>query len=596
MPITLKPTKSAIEEGKLIFYAAIVGVITGLGAVIFLVITHFFAVYLLHNIAGFPLHEPKGEPHLFNHIKKSFSPTLLVAITTVGGLLSGILVYTFAPEAEGHGTDAAIEAYHKKNGIIKPIVPIIKMIASAITLGSGGSGGREGPIAQIGAGFGSYFATRLGLTTKKRRILLASGMGAGVGAIFHAPMAGAIFASEVLYKEPEIEGEVFIYTVVASIVAYAIFSMFFGWKPLFYTPKFTFSNPMEFISYTILALVCGLFAIFYIKVFYGVRDLFKKIPTIPHIKPAIGGLIVGLIGIFVPDAISTGYGVLQEALDGSITIKLLFLVAVLKILATSFTISSGGSAGVFGPSMVIGGSLGGAVGLALKSLYPQLVSQPASFVLVGMVGFFTAAANTPFSTIVMVTEMTGNYHLIVPSIWTAAISYIVAQKWTIYEKQVKNRKHSPAHRTEFSKDILEGIYIKDIMTQDFQWVNQRTPARSVYECLNNCEDDSILMFDKQGNLKGILTMRVIKAMLGEEDFLMDFLIAKDIANEELIVTYPDEDLHTLLNKIGFKDVDLIPVVERNNPEKLIGVVKRKDIIKKYNEVSEKTGKFEKNGW
>ncbi len=586
MTFNIKPTHQTIEEGQLIFYAVIVGVITGLGAVAFLIATHFFSVNLLHNLAGFPLHEPKGEPRLFHHIHREFSPFLLVAITTIGGLLSGILVYTFAPEAEGHGTDAAIEAYHRKNGIIKPIVPIIKMIASAITLGSGGSGGREGPIAQIGAGFGSYFATKLNLTAKKRRILLASGMGAGVGAIFHAPMAGAIFASEVLYKEPEIEGEVFIYTVVASIVAYSVFSMFFGWKPLFFTPTFRFSNPLEFVSYLILAVVCGLFAIFYVKVFYGVRDrIFKRIPVIPHIKPAIGGLVVGLIGVLVPGAISTGYGVLQEALDGTLTIKVLILIAVLKVFATSFTISSGGSAGVFGPSMVIGGSLGGAVGLILKNISPNLVSQPASFVLVGMVGFFTAAANTPFSTIVMVTEMTGNYHLIVPSIWTASISYLVAQKWTIYEKQEKNRRLSPAHRLEYTKDLLEDISIGSIMRQDFMWVHEGMDAARLYDVLSASEDDSVLMLDKDGNLKGIITMRVLKAVLGEEKELMDFLIAKDIANETLITTTVNENLHSLLHKMGFKDIELIPVVDENNPGRILGVVKRTDIIRIYNELS-----------
>ncbi len=588
MPFTIKPTKQAIEEGELIFYAVIVGVITGVGAVAFLVTTHFFSVNLLHNIAGFPLHEPRGEPVLFHHVERAFSPLKLILIITIGGLFSGLLVYTFAPEAEGHGTDAAIEAYHRKNGIIKPIVPIIKMIASAITLGSGGSGGREGPIAQIGAGFGSFFATKLGLTEKKRRILLASGMGAGVGAIFHAPMAGAIFASEVLYKEPEIEGEVFIYTIVASIIAYSVFSMFFGWHPLFYTKTFNFSNPIEFVSYAILAITCGLFAIFYIKVFYGVRDkIFKKIPIKPHLKPAIGGLIVGLIGIVAPDAISTGYGVLQEALDGTVTIKLLLLVAVLKVFSTSFTISSGGSAGVFGPSMVIGGSLGGAVGLILHNLSPSLVSQPAAFVIVGMVGFFTAAANTPFSTIVMVTEMTGNYHLIVPSIWTASISYIIAQKWTIYEKQEKNRKLSPAHKTEFSKDILEEIKIKDIISNDYSWVYQKTPVKVVYEKLKDSDNDAILMLDTNENLKGIITMRVLKTVLGEDKELMNFLVAEDIANEKLITATKDENLNTLLHKMGFKDITLVPIVKENNPEKVIGVVKRKDIIKTYNEATSK---------
>ncbi len=578
-------SEDALKQGRLLFYAAIVGIISGIGAVLFLIATHFFSINLLHNIAGYPIHEPKGEPVLFKHVHKEFSPLLLILITTIGGLLSGILVYTFAPEAEGHGTDAAIEAYHRKNGIIKPIVPLVKMIASAITLGSGGSGGREGPIAQIGAGFGSFFATKLNLSAKERRILLASGMGAGVGAIFHAPMAGAVFASEVLYKEPEIEGEVFIYTIVASIVAYSIFSMFFGWKPLFFTPVFKFTNPLELISYTILAVVSGIFAIFYIKVFYAIRDIFKRIPTIPHIKPAIGGFIVGLIGICVPEAISTGYGVIQSAIDGTATIKLLILVAFLKVLATSFTISSGGSAGVFGPSMVIGGSLGGAVGLMLHNISTTLVGQPAAFVLVGMVSFFSAAANTPLSTIIMVTEMTGNYHLIVPAIWSASISYIVARKWTIYEKQEINRRFSPAHKAEFERDMLEEIKVADIVKNEFHYVFPDTSINEIFSLLSEIQDEDLLVINRNGRLQGIITMRVLKTILSEAE-IPNILIAEDVANTKLITTTKDENLHTLMHKIGFKEINTIPVVDNRYRDKVLGVVKRSDIIKKYSEIQE----------
>ncbi len=576
--------------GKMMLYSATVGVITGFGAVSFLIATHFFSVYILGGLAGYPTFEPAGEPKIFEEIHAKFSPLILLSITTIGGLISGILVYTFAPDAEGHGTDAAIEAYHTKNGFIRPIVPIIKMIASAITLGSGGSGGREGPIAQIGAGFGSYFATKLKLTKKERRILLVSGMGAGVGAIFHSPMAGAIFACEVLYRDVELESETFIYTVIASIVAYSVFSFIFGWKPLFLTPSFHFNNPIELISYTFLALSVGIFAIFYIKIFYGTRNLFKKIKIKPHFKPAIGGFLVGLIGILVPDAISMGYGALQKALMGELAIKTLILIAVLKVFATSFTISSGGSAGVFGPSMVIGGVLGGAIGLIMHNISPILASEPGSFVLVGMVGFFSAAANTPFSTIVMVTEMTGNYHLIVPSIWVAGISYLVAQKWSIYEKQVKNRRFSLAHKYEYAKDMLEEIYVKDIMHKHFTSIRPTTSLKDIYKILSDSKDDDLIVIDHHDKLSGIASIKTLTNLLGQPE-LEDVVIAKDVSNEEVLTTTPDENLHSLLHKIGFKDINVIPVVKTKNSKKVIGIVKRKDIINAYNKAKESILKY-----
>ena len=576
-----KSHQGAATLGKMMLYAAVVGVITGFGAVLFLVATHFFTVYILSGMAGYPTIEPAGEPRIFHEMHAYFSPFLLILITTTGGLLSGILVYTFAPEAEGHGTDAAIEAYHEKEGIIKPIVPVIKMIASAITLGSGGSGGREGPIAQIGAGFGSYFATKLDLSKKERRILLVAGMGAGIGAIFHAPLAGAIFAGEVLYREVEIESEVFIYTVLASIVAYAVFSSVFGWVPLFATPVFHFTNPLELISYTILAFGVGLFAIFYVKIFYGTRNLFKKIHIKPHFKPAIGGFFVGLIGIVSPDAISMGYGPLQKAMTANLTVTTLLSIAFLKVFATSFTISSGGSAGVFGPSMVIGGALGGAIGLIIHHIAPSMASQPGAFALVGMVGFFSAAANTPFSTIVMVTEMTGNYHLIIPSIWTASIGYLVAQKWTIYEKQVQNRRLSKAHYYEYAKEVLEEISVKDIIRKNYTTVYQVTPLIKIFKTLSSSKDDDLIVLDHQGLLSGIISIKTITNLLGNTG-LENFIIARDLENEDVLTTTLYEDAHSLLHKIGFKDINIIPVVDSSNPKKVIGIVKRKDIISAYN--------------
>lgn len=570
---------------KMMLYAVIVGIITGFGAVLFLVATHFFSVYVLNGLAGYPTIEPAGEPRIFHEMHGYFSPLILLLITTIGGLISGFLVYTYAPEAEGHGTDAAIESYHEKNGIIKPIVPIIKMIASAITLGSGGSGGREGPIAQIGAGFASYFATKLKLSKKERRILLVAGMGAGIGAIFHAPLAGAIFAGEVLYKEVEIESEAFLHTVIASIVAYSVFSFVFGWSPLFATPVFHFTNPLELISYTILAFSVGIFAIFYVKVFYGTRDFFKKIPIKPHFKPAIGGLLVGLIGILAPDAISMGYGPLQKAMVGDLAVGTLLSIAFLKVFATSFTISSGGSAGVFGPSMVIGGALGGAIGLMIHHIAPSLASQPGAFALVGMVGFFSAAANTPFSTIVMVTEMTGNYHLIIPSIWTAGIGYLVAQKWTIYEKQVKDRRHSKAHYYEYAKDILEEISVKDIMHTKFTTVYLTTPLEKIYKILSQSKDDDLIVLDSRGLLAGIISIKSIANLLGNTG-IENFIIAKDLANENVLTTTLSENIHSLLHRIGFKDINVIPIIDDKNAKKVIGIVRRKDIIHAYNEAKE----------
>jgi CIC family chloride channel protein len=575
-----------ISTGKILIYSIIVGIIAGLGAIVFTTLVHFFCTYVLGGIAGYSIYHPAGEPPIFEEIKKPFNPFLLILITTCGGLLSGIIVYTLAPETEGAGTDAAIEAYHQKRGIIKTVVPFIKMIASAITLGTGGSGGNQGPIAQIGAGFGSVLAKGFKLSETERRILLSAGMGAGIGAIFRSPLAGAIFASEVLYKDLELEHEVLFPSFIASIVAYSTFAMRFGWSPLFSTTDFKFSNPLELIPYTVLAVAVSLFVCFYVKVFYCVRDIFHKIHIKPHFKPAIGGFFVGIIGIVMPQAICIGFGTLQLAMWGKIAFITLFLIAFLKIFATAFTISSGGSAGVFGPSMVIGGTLGGTVGGFFHYILPTIIQQPGAFVLVGMAGFFTAAANTPLSTIIMIVEMTRSHELIVPVMWVSVISYFISRKWTIYEKQVENRGYSSVHRYEFVRHALASVKIKDVVRTDFKTIIESTPLRKIFSILSSEKLDDIPIVNKKGELTGIITLHDIKAVLDSPE-VSKILVAKDVANLNPITITPHESLHDALHKIGFKEINTLPVVDKKDKTKIIGIIRRKDITKIYNEIVEK---------
>ena len=284
-----------------------------------------------------------------------------------------------APEAEGHGTDSAIAAYHYHQGQIRPRVPLVKIVASALTLGTGGSGGREGPIAQIGAGFGSLLANLLRLRPAERRVLMAAGMGSGIGAIFRAPLAGTMFAAEVMYFSPEFEPEVIIPTGIASVISYCIFGMYSGWQPLFNIPDLTFTNPWQLGPYLLLALFMVLLAMLYTRTFYGCKRLFERLPILPHFRPAIGALLTGLVAVLlyvfasyalkgppqqVLAVLAFGYSAIQDAVmqDTHVGALVLLLIALGKIATTGLTIGSGGSGGVFGPSMVIGGCGGGALG------------------------------------------------------------------------------------------------------------------------------------------------------------------------------------------------------------------------------------------
>jgi CIC family chloride channel protein len=441
--------------------SVLVGVVTGIGAILFYVATVVVAQVVLGGAAGY-WPEPRlgGESlqEIFQLPRHPLVPWLLLVLPVLGGLMTGLLVFRFAPEAEGHGTDAAIKAYHEKEGYIRPQVPVIKMITAAITIGTGGSGGREGPIAQIGAGFGSLLADFLNLRPAERRVLMAAGMGAGVAAIFRAPLAGALFAAEVLYWSPEFEPEVIIPAGLASVMSYCTFGLAFGWKPLFSTPEFTFTNPLQLVPYLFLALFMVLLAALYTHTFYGLSALFSRLRVSRFLKPAIGAFLTGALGLClyyaagrdqkVLSVLSFGYGSIQGAVseEPGAGAGILLLIALGKILTTSLTIGSGGSGGVFGPSMVIGGCGGGALGLVLHHWWPSLVPHPGSFVVLGMGGFFAAAAKTPFSTLVIVSEMTGSYQLLLPALWVCVIAFMLSDEQSIYRSQVEDRSKSPAHR------------------------------------------------------------------------------------------------------------------------------------------------------
>lgn len=324
-------------------FSIIIGVVSGFGAILFYLGISAVSNYVLGGIGGFYPPIPSGELPLFSQPETQMNRWILLILPAIGGLLAGIIIFTYAPEAEGHGTDAVIDAYNNKRGFIRKRVPFIKAISSMITIGSGGSAGREGPIALIGAGFGSTLASFLKLSDRDRRIMVICGTAAGIGSIFKAPLGGSLFAIEVLYKK-DMETEGLVPAFISSTIAYSVFSSFFGWGPIFTTPGFNFTHPAELVFYAILGILCAATAILFVTIFYGLRDkVYRPLKFKSHFKPAIGGLMVGITAIFLPQVLGMGYGWVQMAIDGDITrlsIVLMFTLVLAKILATSFTISS----------------------------------------------------------------------------------------------------------------------------------------------------------------------------------------------------------------------------------------------------------------
>jgi len=581
-------TVSIALAGKWTLYFVAIGIIAGLGSIVFHYLCQLGLHFFMDFMAGYRPPFPAGEHHLLSPTTTPFNRWILLFLPAFGGILSGWLVYTFAPEAEGHGTDAAIDAYHRKGGFIRGRVPIIKTIASAITLTTGGSGGREGPIAQIGAGFGSFLATKLKLSDRERRIMMAAGVGAGVGSIFRAPLAGALFAAEVLYRDPDLEPEVIIPAGISSVVAYCVFCLVFGWGSLFDSPGFKFCNPLELGPYIVLALVLVGAGILYIKSFYSIIGLFKKLNIPNHIKPAIGGLCTGIIGFFLPQTLAFGYGFVQKAIYNELTIPFLLFLAAGKILTTSFSIGSGGSGGVFGPSVVIGGAVGGVVGKIFNQIMPAVVTQPGAFVIVGMAGFFTAVSNTPISTIIFVSEMTNSYHLLLPSLLVCSVSYLVAQKWTIYEKQVKSKIDSPAHAGDFFVDILQMIKVKDLMhlIKKVDMIHQNMPFLDFKKLFSKTKQHYFPVMDQDERLVGIFSSTDIREVLFSQE-IEQLVVMQDIATSDIIVATASEDLNSVLRKFTIKNIDSLPVVKDDDHGILVGMLNRREVISFYNEQVQK---------
>jgi CIC family chloride channel protein len=465
-------------------YGLIIGVVSGLGATIFYLLLNGISRIFLVSILGYSPPPAGGEGSAVVPDLSSIKWWLVPFVLALGGLISGLIVYSFAPEAEGHGTDSVIDSFHRQGGRIRKRVPMIKTIASSLTIGTGGSAGREGPIAQIGAGFGSWLASTLKLTDHDRRYMVVCGAAAGIGSIFKAPLGASLFSIEVLYKR-DFEADALIPAFISSVTSYSIFASIFGFSPIFGTFQYEFTHPIELVFFIILGLVCALGAISYVNVFNFTRGLFKKLAIPNHFKPALGGLMLGSIAIVLPQTMEMGYGWIQLAMYGQLTLIFMAVMIFAKMIATSLTIGSGGSGGVFAPSLVIGGMIGGAFGLVSNAVSPGIVTQPAAYVLIGMAAFFSGAAKVPLAAMIMVAEMTGNYNFLIPAMFACSFSYVASGNCTIYGKQVERRVDSPAHLGDFSIDLLDEIKVKDIMTRRVITVKSTAKISKVTDVMYN---------------------------------------------------------------------------------------------------------------
>ena len=488
------------EHTLMLIYAAIIGVGGGYGAV------GFRGLIALVTRLGYGVDQVQ---------LASFHGFRALVVPAIGGLLVGLIVYFFAREAKGHGVPEVMYAITEQKGIIRPRIVIAKAVASALSIGSGGSVGREGPIVQIGSAWGSTFGQWLGLRESQVKTLVACGAAAGIAATFNAPIGGVLFASEIILGSFAITNLGSI--VVASVLSATIGRIYFGDFASFPIPSYSVSGVPVLIAFVVLGLLGGLFGVLYTRVLYLFEDLWDAIKALPDwVKPAIGGLILGGIGYFFPQVFGVGYPTVEGALLSSFGIGTLLLLLVLKLLATSMTISSGGSGGVFAPALFMGSMLGGAFGLVVLAAFPGLGVSAGAFAVVGMAAVFAGSARAPITAIVMLFEMTGNYQLILPLMLATVVGTTEAaiiEKESIYTLKLSRRGVDIIRKR--SADRLSSILVEEAMrplTLEISESMALSEAAKQFE--QGSESFAILRAD-DGSAKGIVSRsQLFEQLLG----------------------------------------------------------------------------------
>jgi CIC family chloride channel protein len=552
----------------------VVGAIAGLGAVAFRWLISTFQALFFGNGAtylGF-----LGQYHV-------------ILIPAAGGLIVGLLVYFAAREAKGHGVPEVMEAVAIRGGRIRPRVALVKALASSICIGSGGSVGREGPIVQIGSSIGSTVGQWLRLSDDWVRTLVACGAAGGISATFNTPIGGVFFAMEVIlgrFLTPR-----FGFVVISSVVADFVAHVFLGSQPSFDVIPYSMVSHWELLPYVLLGVLAALAATVFIRVLYKTEDLFDAWHFPEYLKPVIGGIGIGLIGLYSYDLLGVGYGnvfwvstmSVNQALLGEIALQSLVILLLLKIVATSLTLGSGGSGGVFAPSLFIGAMLGGALGTVAHHFFPALTATSGAYALVGMAAVFAGATRAPFTAIIMLFEMTRDYNIILPLMVAVVISTVISRslnRETIYTLKLV-RRGVDLHQLDQASPLRE-VTVGEAMTRGFPTV---LPQMLVSQLLTKLRDTGYHGFpvvDKDDNLVGMVTVSDIEAAMAKGD-VSDMAVG-DITSKSLVVAYPDEYVHDVFVRLGTREVGRIPVVARNNPKRLLGVLQRQDVLIAYAKV------------
>lgn len=566
---------------KWVALSALLGVVGGMVAVLFSVAVKAAKEYGFGRVAG----------TMDGGLAADANPLYVVLLPTIGGLLVGLLFHVAGSERDGSGTDAVLRAFHRMKGRIRRRVASVTALASTITIGSGGSGGQEGPISQIGASIGSSVATRLGFSDRDRRMFLMAGGSAGVSALFGSPLGAALFLPEVMYRRAEFEGDAIIPCVVSSSFAYATFRAIVGEERAIAVPAgaLEFGGLGEIGLFAILGVLCALVGWAFVRGLRASEQMFGRLDRLPRmLHPALGGLFVGCVALALRPIVE-GYGVAfggyemtEAAMAGSLALPVLFVLVVAKAIATAVTVGSGGAGGVFAPALSIGAVLGALVGSGAAALIPGLDLDPAAFALVGMGGFFAGVAKVPIAAVVMVSEMTGNYALLAPLMVVAVVHMSLSTRWSMYPSQVGGPVDSPAHTGDYIVDVLQSLQVTDVLdeTSTPTLIHQNTTLRAALRLVSDSRDTHFPVVDDEGELVGIFSLSDLRRIYLEHE-VEGMVIARDFMREAVSTVRPDDSLHDVQRLFTRRGVSALPVVDPENPRRVTALLRRNDVGRAY---------------
>ena len=556
-------------DQNMLILAALLGFLAGFASTFFRWMIEFFES--IFSVKGFSL---AGIP-------PQTYPFLLPLMPMLGGLFIGLICKYFPNAVKENGVHKVMYAVALNDGKVRKRTIASCAVTSSITIGSGGSAGREGPTVQIGAAVGSTIGQLLHLSTERMRVLVGCGAAAGIAASFNAPLAGVLFALEIILGDFAIH--TFSPIIIASVIGTVTGRALEGNEVTFNVPVHELVHPTEIIFYLALGMLCGIVARLFTFMYFYIQQVFEeKLKTADIYKPAIGGLIVGMISIFMPQILGNGYDVMEQALTGQMFWGLAFLLVFMKIICTSITLGSGGMGGVFAPSLFIGAMVGTAFGSSVHFIFPTLSASAETYSVVGMGAVAGAVMQAPLTNILMLFELTNDYTLILPIMATCIAASYTYQRFTkhsIYMQNLLNKGINIRHGREAS--IMNSIKVQDVMSTDITTIAQEMPFRKILETISYSKNFYFPVLDNTGDMTGILSFSDIREVIFEEQ-LGDLLVAGELANTKVYSLTPQQNLNEAMEIFSQLDVDQLPVVRSEDKLKVIGMLTRGDMMASYN--------------